>query len=122
MKKVLALLLSLALVFSLCACGGAKEQPKEEPKDEPAAPTEEAPTEEAPAGEADPMAELIAQAHASLQRLYTARDNLAFLLKNAKAQPLTEARQRQQDGGEDADGFVAWQQANQYGRNPHGEQ
>ena len=35
--------------------------------------------------------ELIAQAHASLQRLYTARDNLAFLLKNAKAQPLTEA-------------------------------
>ena len=28
MKKVLALLLSLALVFSLCACGGAKEQPK----------------------------------------------------------------------------------------------
>ena len=64
MKKVLALLLSLALVFSLCACGGAKEQPKEEPKDEPAAPTEEAPTEEAPAGEADPMAELIAQAQA----------------------------------------------------------
>ena len=35
--------------------------------------------------------ELIAQAHASLQRLYTARDNLAFLLKNAQAQPLTEA-------------------------------
>ena len=59
MKKVLALLLSLALVFSLCACGGAKEQPKEEPKDEPAAPTEEV-----PAGEADPMAELIAQAQA----------------------------------------------------------
>ena len=35
--------------------------------------------------------ELIAQAHASLQRLYTARDNLTFLLKNAQAQPLTEA-------------------------------
>ena len=34
--------------------------------------------------------ELIAQAHASLQRLYTARDNLAFLLRSAKDRPLTE--------------------------------
>ena len=37
--------------------------------------------------------EMIAQAHASLQRLYTARDNLSFLLKNAKEQPLTETEE-----------------------------
>ncbi len=33
--------------------------------------------------------DMIAQAHASLQRLYTARDNMAFLLQNAKEKPLT---------------------------------
>ena len=37
--------------------------------------------------------EMIAQAHASLQRLYTAQDNLSFLLKNAKEQPLTETEE-----------------------------
>lgn len=33
--------------------------------------------------------DMIAQAHASLHRLYTARDHLLFLLKNAPDQPLT---------------------------------
>ena len=45
------------MVFSLCACGGAKEEPA---KEEPAAPA----AEPAPAAEADPMAELIAAAKA----------------------------------------------------------
>ncbi len=34
--------------------------------------------------------EMVAQAHASLQRLYTARDQMMFLLKTAKDQPLSE--------------------------------
>ena len=34
--------------------------------------------------------DMVAQAHASLQRLYTARDHMLFLLKNAKDQQLTE--------------------------------
>ncbi len=38
--------------------------------------------------------DLIAQAHASLQRLYTARDNMAFLLKNAQEKPLTVAEEQ----------------------------
>ena len=59
MKKYLALLLSLCMVLSLCACGGAKEEPKAE---EPAAPAAEEPA--APAAEADPMDELIAAAKA----------------------------------------------------------
>ena len=33
--------------------------------------------------------DMVAQAHASLQRLYTAREHLQFLLKNAKDQPLS---------------------------------
>ncbi len=33
--------------------------------------------------------DMVAQAHASLQRLYTARENLLFLKKNAKDTPLT---------------------------------
>ncbi len=33
--------------------------------------------------------DMMAQAHASLQRLYTARDHLVFLLKNAADRPLT---------------------------------
>ena len=60
MKKYLALLLSVCMVLSLCACGGTKEEPKAE---EPAA----APAAEAPAAapaEADPMEELIAAAKA----------------------------------------------------------
>ena len=62
MKKVLALLLSVCMVLSLCACGGAKEEPKTETPTAPAAPVAEAP--EAPAAEADPMEELIAAAKA----------------------------------------------------------
>lgn len=38
--------------------------------------------------------DLIAQAHASLQRLYTARDNMAFLLKSAQEKPLTAAEEQ----------------------------
>ena len=33
--------------------------------------------------------DMVAQAHASLQRLYTARDHLLFLLKNAQEKPLS---------------------------------
>ncbi len=46
MKKLISLLLALALCFSLAACGGTKEEPKTE------APVEEAPVEEAPVEEA----------------------------------------------------------------------
>jgi len=34
--------------------------------------------------------DMMAQAHAALQRLYTARDQMLFLLKNAKEQPLAQ--------------------------------
>ena len=37
-------------------------------------------------------------------------------------QALPEARQRQQNRGEDADGFIARQQADQHGGNPHSQQ
>ncbi len=50
MKKIIALLLSLCMVLSLCACGSTKEETKtEEPAAE--APAEETPAEEAPAEE-----------------------------------------------------------------------
>ena len=49
MKKILALILALCMVFALAACGGEKA-PAEEPAETPAeAPAEEAPAEEAPA-------------------------------------------------------------------------
>lgn len=57
MKKIFALLLVLAMVFALCACGQAKT---EEPKAEEAAPAEEVVVEETPAEEApaeEPAAE-----------------------------------------------------------------
>ena len=47
MKKYLALLLALAMVFALCACGGSTA-PAETPAPESAAPAEETPTEKAP--------------------------------------------------------------------------
>ena len=66
MKKLLALLLALAMVFALAACGSseapAEEAPAEDAAEAPAeAPAEEAPaTEEAPAetGEAAPATEV----------------------------------------------------------------
>ena len=55
MKKLLTLLLALALVFSLAACGGSK--------------TEEAkPAEEATPADAGPLADLIAAAKAEAAR------------------------------------------------------
>lgn len=45
MKKFLALMLVLAMVFTLCACGAKEETPAEAPAETPA----EAPTESAPA-------------------------------------------------------------------------
>ena len=58
MKKLIALLLALAMVFSLVACGAKEapaeaETPAEAPVETPAeeAPAEEAPAEEAPAEE-----------------------------------------------------------------------
>ena len=49
MKKIVALLLALCMVFALCACGETKPA---EPKAEEAAPAEEVVVEEAPAEEA----------------------------------------------------------------------
>ena len=46
MKKFLAMILALCMVFALCACGDSA--PAEEPAE---APAEEAPAEEAPAAE-----------------------------------------------------------------------
>ena len=54
MKKILALLLALAMVMSLAACGSKTEAPTEAPATE--APATEAPATEAPATEA-PAAE-----------------------------------------------------------------
>ena len=48
MKKLIALFLAAAMVFCLCACGGAKEEPKAEQPAE-AAPVEAAPADAAPA-------------------------------------------------------------------------
>ncbi len=61
MKKILALVLALVMVFALCACG---QQAAPAPAAE--APAAEAPAAEAPPAEApaDPMAELIAAAKA----------------------------------------------------------
>ena len=50
MKKLLALLLALVMIFALAACGETAEKPAEKPAEE--APAEEAPAEEAPAEEA----------------------------------------------------------------------
>ena len=59
-KKYLALLLALVMVFALAACGSTAETPAatEAPAAEPETPTEE------PATEADPMEDLIAAAKA----------------------------------------------------------
>ena len=46
MKKILALVLALCMVFALCACGAKTEAPATE------APAAEAPAAEAPAAEA----------------------------------------------------------------------
>ena len=50
MKKYLALLLALAMIFAMAACGQSAPAPA--PTEEPVAPAEEAPAEEAPAEEA----------------------------------------------------------------------
>ena len=47
MKKILALVLALCMVFALCACGAKTEAPAEAPAAE--APAAEAPAAEAPA-------------------------------------------------------------------------
>ena len=59
-KKYLALLLALVMVFALAACGSTAETPAatEAPAAEPETPAEE------PAAEADPMEDLIAAAKA----------------------------------------------------------
>ena len=61
-KKYLALLLALVMVFALAACGSTAETPAatEAPAAEPETPAEE------PAAEADPMEDLIAAAKAEL--------------------------------------------------------
>ena len=61
-KKYLALLLALVMVFALAACGSTAETPAatEAPAAEPETPAEE------PAAEADPMEDLIAAATADV--------------------------------------------------------
>ena len=51
MKKFLALLLALCMLFALAACGEAESEPSEAPASE--APASEAPAEESPAAESD---------------------------------------------------------------------
>ena len=51
MKKFLALLLALCMIFALAACGEAESEPSEAPASE--APESEAPAEESPAAESD---------------------------------------------------------------------
>lgn len=75
MKKILALILSLAMVFTLAACGGTNTDPSTEPSESTAEPTEapttesteapteeptEAPTEEPTETPTEPSAELSA--------------------------------------------------------------
>ena len=64
MKKILALVLALCMVFALCACGQsaapATEAPAAEEAAPAAAPAEETPAEEAPAEEAEAPAALSA--------------------------------------------------------------
>ena len=62
MKKFLAMLLALVMVFALAACGQSSAPAAEAPAAE--APAAEEPAEDASAAEADPMAELIAAAQA----------------------------------------------------------
>ena len=62
-KKYLALLLSLVMVFALAACGSTTEEPAPAPATEAPAAEPETPAEE-PAAEADPMEDLIAAAKA----------------------------------------------------------
>ena len=50
MKKILALVLALFMVFALAACGEAASDPTDAPESE--APASEAPASEAPASEA----------------------------------------------------------------------
>ena len=50
MKKILALVLALCMVFALAACGEAASDPTDAPESE--APASEAPASEAPASEA----------------------------------------------------------------------
>ena len=52
MKKIIALLMALCMVFALCACGGSKAPAATE------APAAEAPAAEAPAAEANPYADV----------------------------------------------------------------
>ena len=62
MKKIIALLMALCMVFALCACGGSKAPAATEAPaaEAPAAeaPAAEAPAAEAPAAEANPMADV----------------------------------------------------------------
>ena len=53
MKKLLALLLALVMVFSLCACGAKEEAPAAPAEEAPAAPAEEAPAAPVAEGEYD---------------------------------------------------------------------
>jgi len=58
MKKILAMLLVLTMLFALAACGAKEEAPAEEP----AAPVEEVPVEEVPSEEA-PVEEVAVMTH-----------------------------------------------------------
>ena len=76
-KTILCLLLALAMVFSLAACGGTAPQPAETPAaqetEPPAAPTEPAATS-APSGEGDPQILALFQTLPVLQQQDEARE------------------------------------------------
>ncbi len=89
MKKILALMLALLMVFSLVACGAKEEAPAPE-AEAPAteeAPAEEAPAEEAPAEEAAPAEENklvgVAMPTKDLQRWNQDGDNMKKQLEAA---------------------------------------
>lgn len=74
MKKTLALLLALAMVFALCACGGSSA-----PAAAPAAPAAPAATESAPAAtEAAPAGDYIECAPMTLSYTCSATDNTCW--------------------------------------------
>ena len=74
MKKILAMLLALAMVLSLAACGGSSAPAEEAPKAE--APAAEAPAAEAPAEEAASNLIGVAMPTKDLQRWIQDGDNM----------------------------------------------
>ena len=99
MKKIFALLLSLVLIFSLCACGAKEEAPAAAPA-APAAPAEEAApaAEEAPAEEA-PVEEAPKKKKKKAPRPTLTEEEMAALIVKAMYGTADEAAPRQEANG-----------------------